>query len=158
MPYKLGDGGNGPELYDDSTGQYVKEENTKKYKSKSGVDDQDIISELSKDDGGFFGKEFKEVYDGLDDEGKKEFIDFLQNELSGQTTERKITEEFAPIDKYKYNEMRAECENVYRGEREALNWLYGEYCGGGHRQFEFNKYLRLGLEAYKTQKDIDTVI
>lgn len=124
---------------------------TGKYVAESGISDQEIIDEINKGANGFFGQEAKDTYDSLKtEEEKKALIDQIQEIIRNQNTERNIKntnfQELSPDD---YDNMLNNCDKVYANEIEAKNWLYNKYCGGGYQQFEFNKFLRMGEEAYK---------
>jgi len=142
------------EAYDTGTGKYVAE---------SGVTDQEIIDEIAKGPNGFFGQEAKEMYDSLDENGKKSLLEQIQNEIRNQNTTKKMTERFSPTDINDFYDWGREClsawgydpSTTYRGrasdilfDPNSLGAFYNNYKGAGDYCFEFLKAARMGYDNY----------
>lgn len=150
-------GANKQEAYDVKTGKYVAE---------SGVTDQDIVDELNKGADGFFGQEGKDKYDSLDEDGKKDLVNQIQELIKGQKTEQKMTERFAPTNINDFMDWNRQClahwgydpatmsrasANQILNNPNNLGAFYNGYKGAGDQCFEFLKAARMGYDEYILQ-------
>ena len=124
--------------------------NERKYKEELEFSKNDLKNAL---ENGMFDQDLLNVYNQLDDNDKKEFLNDLYNEIIGEQTQDTFNERFDGFDIDEYRKMYSDCWNVLKQNgvtQHDLAAFKNEYRGAGSLSFEFNKALRMGFtEFYK---------
>ena len=133
-------GGGKQENYDTKTGKFV---GTGKWSSTNYDDDNEIISKMDAD--------ILNVYNQLNDNEKKEFLNDLYNELISQQTIETMENKFENFNTNEFKQMAKDCENYLKSvgvTQRDFSAFYNEYAGAGNLSFEFNKALRMGFKEF----------
>ena len=134
-------GGGKNEAYDTETGKYT----SGKWANHSQSDEELISS---------FDSEISDIYNSLDDNQKKEFLEDMYNEFVSQETQNTMEERFEGFGLNEYLEIAAQCEQtlISKGVTpEDFDAFKRGYKGAGRKAFEFNKALRMGFKKYYSE-------
>ncbi len=144
MPEKPGNGGHGLESYDPETGRYIKEGDSK-YHAGAHFSVDEISKMIS---AGYYGDDFKSMFDAGDDNEKTAIIGYLQTKLDNFYTKNKLENEkdFKMLTNAEFRQYAAECKQLC--DPQDYRYFNYNYRGAGDRSFEFNKALRTGDMKY----------
>lgn len=144
MPDKLGNGGHGLEAYDPDTGRYIKEGDNS-YHAGAHFSVNEISDMITN---GYYGDDFKKLYDEGDDDAKTAIIGYLQTKLDAYYTKNKLEnqKDYKMLTRAEFDEYAKDCKAVCNPA--DYRYFNNNYRGAGNVSFEFNKCLRTGEEKY----------